>query len=137
MRQIKDRAFLDTNVLVYLYSVDEAAKRQQACSAIDEYDCIISVQTLNEFSNVCLRKLHMPAHAIGNAIDEIASACKVLPVDIGMVKNALSMSSRYGYSYFDCLMLAAAIACDCRYFLTEDMQNGQKINETLTIVNIF
>ncbi|GHT47647.1 hypothetical protein FACS189440_08780 [Bacteroidia bacterium] len=79
---MKDKAFVDTNILVYLYSEDETEKQAYAYNAIEQYDCITSSQALNEFSNVCLKKLHMTEDVIGNAIDEIASAlfydCKYL-----------------------------------------------------------
>ena len=54
---MKDKAFIDTNVLVYLYSEDEAEKQALAYDAIEKYDCITSTQVLNEFSNVCIKKL--------------------------------------------------------------------------------
>jgi predicted nucleic acid-binding protein len=79
----------------------------------------------------------MPPCAIGNAIDEIANACSVATISIGIVKNALQLHSRYGYSYYDCLMLASALALDCKYLFTEDMQNGHIVDKTLTIVNPF
>jgi len=57
---MKDRVFVDTNILIYLYSVDEPEKRQTVENAIIGKDCVISVQVLNEFSSVCLRKLNIP-----------------------------------------------------------------------------
>jgi predicted nucleic acid-binding protein len=52
---MSDRAFIDTNVFVYLYSDSDADKRARAYSVLDEYDCQISTQVLNEFSNVCIK----------------------------------------------------------------------------------
>jgi predicted nucleic acid-binding protein len=39
--------------------------------------------------------------------------------------------------YFDCLMLVSALNSDCKYFMTEDMADGQVIDKRLTIVNIY
>jgi predicted nucleic acid-binding protein len=69
---MKDRVFLDTNVLVYLYSEDEPDKQAVAIDAMDSYLCVTSTQALNEFCNVCLKKLRMPAEVIGLSIDEIS-----------------------------------------------------------------
>ena len=51
------RAFVDTNVIVYLYSQVDKLKRDRAYSVMDQYDCQISTQVLNEFSHVCTKKL--------------------------------------------------------------------------------
>ncbi|GMO44224.1 MAG: hypothetical protein Pg6C_06090 [Treponemataceae bacterium] len=49
---MNDKAFIDTNVFVYLYSKDEINKKDISQIAVDKYDCIISTQLLNEFCNV-------------------------------------------------------------------------------------
>ena len=61
---MKDRVFVDTDILIYLYSVDEPEERKMAEKLIADKDCVISVQVLNEFSSVCLRKLRIPAQQI-------------------------------------------------------------------------
>jgi predicted nucleic acid-binding protein len=61
---MRDRVFIDTNVLIYIYSADEAQKREIAVNAVSGRTCVISVQVLNEFSSVFLRKLRVPADAV-------------------------------------------------------------------------
>lgn len=134
---MRDKAFIDTNVWLYLYSVDEDDKRKCALDAIGKYDCYTSTQALNEFSNVCTRKWKLPVADIEKAIDEICDACSVATVDEKIIKRALAIHKRYGYSYFDCLMLASALSAECKYFLSEDMANRQIIEGQLTILNIF
>jgi len=51
--------------------------------------------------------------------------------------NALSLKDRYGYSYYDCLMLASALEGNCRVIYTEDMSDGQMIDGALEIINPF
>ena len=46
------------------------------------------------------------------------------------------MQDRFGYSWWDALILAAALQSGARYLLTEDLQSGQEV-DTLTIVNPF
>jgi predicted nucleic acid-binding protein len=53
---MKDKAFLDTNVLIYLYSVDEPHKQAKASESFLRYECITSVKAFNEFCNVLIRK---------------------------------------------------------------------------------
>jgi predicted nucleic acid-binding protein len=63
--------------------------------------------------------------------------CSVSLIEKHNIKKALEIHKRYGYKYFDCLMLASALNYDCKYFITEDMAEGQIIDNKLTIVNIY
>jgi predicted nucleic acid-binding protein len=134
---MNDKAFIDTNIFIYLYSEDELQKQNISQKAVDKYDCIISTQVLNEFCNVCIGKLDLSTEKVELAIDEIIEQCTVLLVEDRNIKLALEIHKHYGYKYFDCLMLASAIDADCKYFITEDMADGQIINNKITIVNIF
>jgi predicted nucleic acid-binding protein len=134
---MNDKAFIDTNIFIYLYSEDEIQKQSISQKAVNKFDCIISTQVLNEFSNVCIGKLNLSADEVESAINEITEQCTVLSVEKHNVRQALQIHKRYGYGYFDCLMLVSALNSDCKYFLTEDMADGQIIDNRLTIVNIF
>jgi predicted nucleic acid-binding protein len=68
------RAYVDTNVFAYMYSENEPYKREIAINAINEYDCVFSTQTLNEFCNICTRKWHLPLDDIRRAIKKYAYA---------------------------------------------------------------
>lgn len=57
-------------------------------------------------------------------------------INVDVIKGALNIHEKYGYSYYDCLMLSSAIQNKCAYIFTEDMQDGQII-DGLEIVNIF
>jgi predicted nucleic acid-binding protein len=130
------RVFLDTNILLYIYSESEPIKSAICQTAINNNNCYTSTQALNELSNVCLRKWNMNRSNIENAIDEISSACQVTHITENTIKKALFLHEKYKYSYYDCLMLAAAIESNCEMIFSEDMQNGQIVENTLTIKNI-
>jgi len=134
---MSDKAFIDTNIFIYLYSEDEMTKRDISQTAVDKYDCVISTQVLNEFSNVCIRKLNKPPEEIELAVEEIAKQCIVTMIDEQIIKQTLKIHKEYGYSYFDCLMIASALNSNCKYLITEDLADGQIIGNTLTIINIF
>ena len=55
------KAFIDTNMFVYLYSKQEPEKQKAVMTAINQYDRAISTQVLNEFCSVCIRKLGFPS----------------------------------------------------------------------------
>ena len=131
------KAFVDTNILVYLYSAQEPEKRQIAMAAINQYDRAISTQVLSEFCNVCIRKLNFKISPVKKAILEICSACEIFTVDKPHITFALDLHEKYGYSYYDSLIIATALDGGCEYLLTEDLADGQVIEGKLTIKNIF
>ena len=131
------RAFVDTNVFVYLFSEDERLKQQRSIQILNAYDCWISTQVVNEFCSICTRKWKMPTHDIQRAVDKICLCGTLYTVDLPTVRHALELCERYHYSYYDSLILASALACDCEYLLTEDLNDGQIIENSLTIRNIY
>ena len=134
---MNDRVFLDTNVFVYLYSEDEPEKQSVALNIFDRVHCVTSTQALNEFCSVCLRKLKMPSNEVLQSIREIVENSELCYIDMETIQMALSLNSKYGYSYYDCLVLASAVLNGCRYLYSEDMQHNQFIEGKLKIINPF
>ena len=131
------RAFVDTNILVYLYSDVDRIKQECAFRALREYDCSISTQVINEFNNVCIRKWKAPKENLLCAIKRICSYCDVVYIYEDTIEKALGIHKKYGYAYYDSLIIASALEHDSQYLLTEDMADGQVIEGRLTIKNIF
>ena len=115
------KAFIDTNLFVYLYSDQEPDKRQAVIAAMNQYDRFVSTQVLNEFCNVCIRKLNLQVSAVKQAVEEICVVCEVLAVDESTVLSALDVLEKYKYSYYDSLIIASALKGGCEYLLTEDL----------------
>ncbi|MBS4095442.1 MAG: PIN domain-containing protein [Sulfuricella sp.] len=131
------KLFLDTNILVYLYSADESEKRAAALELISQNNSTISTQVLSELANTLSRKFHLPYEVVAQAVSEVRSSCTVIPVMPETISQALSLANKYHYSYYDSLILAAALSEDCSTLFTEDMQHGQIIEAMLTIQNPF
>jgi len=134
---MNDRVFLDTNIFVYLYSEDEPEKQSVALNIFDKAICVTSTQVLNEFSSVCLRKLGMSANEVQQSIEEIVENCELCYIDINAIQSALLLHDKYGYTYYDCLILATAIINGYKCLYSEDMQHNQLIEGKLTIINPF
>jgi len=130
-------AFVDTNVLVYLYSDVDHFKQERAFWALKQFDCQISTQVISEFNHVCIRKWKAHKENILRAIKRICSYCDLVYVYEDTIEKALSINEKYKYSYYDSLIIASALEHDCQYLLTEDMADGQVIEGRLTIKNIF
>jgi predicted nucleic acid-binding protein len=135
---MSDRGFLDTNIIIYLYSEDESDKRDASYKFVNRLDCVTSIQAMNEASNVWYRKYNLSKTEIAKYLDEIESVCdEIMLVRRKTIDQAMDIKDRYGYSLYDCLILASSIEANCNIILTEDMKDGQIINETLKIINPF
>jgi predicted nucleic acid-binding protein len=127
-------AFLDTNVLLYLLSADQA--KADTAETLLARGGTISVQVLNEFAHVARRKFHAHWVAVHDSLTAITANLATQPVTVETHELGLRLSERHMLSVFDGQLLAAAILATCDVFYSEDMQDGQVI-EGLTIRNPF
>ncbi|GHV32475.1 hypothetical protein AGMMS4952_22880 [Spirochaetia bacterium] len=77
---VRSLAFIDTNVLGYAYSKNDLRKKAIAINAFNTYECIVGTHVLNEFCNVCIKKLHFPIDKIHRSINEILDICDLFVV---------------------------------------------------------
>ena len=126
-----ERAFLDTNVLVYVFDHDEPEKAQRAKDLLEQAkpdELALSAQVLGEFYVTVTRKLRRPLDAdlATQAVDWL-SLLKVISLDSALVKDAIQISRSSQLSYWDGLIVASAASCGCERLLTEDLNDGQVI----------
>lgn len=133
--------FVDTNVLLYAEDQAHADKHRRARLWLRElwlrHGGRLSTQVLNEFYVVATRKLR-PAMPAGDARAEVRRYQRWNPwvCDHATVENAWAVESRFGLSYWDALMVAAAQQQGCTLLLSEDLQHDQQI-DGVRIVNPF
>jgi predicted nucleic acid-binding protein len=126
-------SFFDTSVLLYLLSGDnDKADRIETLLAARG---VISVQVLNEFSAVALRKLKMPLNDIREILDTIRAVCVVEPITLETHDRGLAICERYRFSLYDSMLVATALVSGARILYSEDMQHGQVIDDQLRITN--
>ena len=135
------RQFLDTNVAVYAYDAAEPEKQAVAQrllrQGILEENSVISVQVLGEFFHAVTRRIRRPM-TVAEASSTVNSI-KVLPVveiDAQLVERAIETLRRYGISYWDALIVAAAERSDCGKLLSEDLNSDQRYHG-IVVVNPF
>jgi predicted nucleic acid-binding protein len=128
-------AFFDTSVLLYLLSTD-AAKADRVEELLAARGTI-SVQVLNEFAAVSLRKLRMPLPEVKEILDTVRAVCDVVPLTVETHDRALAIVARYGFSLYDSLLIAAALIAGSKRLYSEDLQHGQVIDRQLRVVNPF
>ena len=134
---MKDRAFIDTNILVYLYSTDEPQKKYVANSLFENCEPFISTQVLQELSNVLKKKYKVEWQEINAVIDEITKTVEVLTNNQKTFKAAINIAEKYNFSFYDSLIIASTIESNCKTLYSEDLQHKQKIENKLQIINPF
>jgi predicted nucleic acid-binding protein len=127
--------FFDTSVLLYLLSdnTDKADRIENLLSARG----IVSVQVLNEFAVVALRKLKMPLNEVREILDTIRAVCAVEPLTIETHDRGLAVCERYRFSLYDSMLVAAALISGASILYSEDLQHGQVIDNQLRVTNPF
>lgn len=125
------KAFFDTNILLYLYVGPDLAKQKRAKDFYADFaDRLISTQVVQEFYAVASRKSLLPQAELAL----VTSALLELPlVTLGPdhIRAAIQVEQRYGISFWDALIVAAAEAGDADLLLTEDLNDGQRYGTVL------
>ena len=135
------RSFFDTNVLLYMYDDDEPQKKAKAIDVFDEAVednlAVLSTQVLQEFYVNVTRKLAepLPAEVAEEQVRDFARL-PLVRVDEAMILAAIGRSRSISFSFWDALVVEAALRAGAGRLLTEDLQHGQEI-EGLLVENPF
>jgi predicted nucleic acid-binding protein len=125
----------DTSVLLYLLSED-SNKANRVEDLLSERGTI-SVQVLNEFAVVALRKLRMPPTDVREILGTIRAVCNIEPLTLATHDRGLEINERYGFSLYDSMVVASALIVGGKVLYAEDLQHGQVIDAQLRVVNPF
>ena len=129
--------FLDTNILLYSISRDptETTKRDRAVALIDAGGNALSVQVLQEFYVQATRATRRDAlpHDIAVGLIETWLRFKVQETSVSIMTGALEIKAKYGLSYWDAAIVAAARALGCRELCSEDITHGREIDGVMII----
>jgi predicted nucleic acid-binding protein len=126
--------FLDTNILVYAHDASEPAKQAKCQELIFEAvrngEGVISAQVLSEFFVTVTRKIlqPVPEDVARREIVLLGPLCSV-DLDATLVIRALDIRSRWGLSYWDAMIVAAAERAECALLYTEDLSDGQSYGD--------
>ena len=127
--------FLDTNVLLYLFSGD--TKKADLVEELLFTRAIINVQVLNEFTSASLRKIKISNIELDEFLGLFISIFNIRPLNVETFETGLAISRRYGYQHYDSMIIAAALQAGCETLYSEDMHHRQMIDKRLQIVNPF
>jgi len=136
-----DKTFLDTNIVIYAYDASAGIKheiaRQIMTGLWSSGTGILSTQVLQEFYVNVTRKIPRPL-AIESARQIVADLLKWdLVVNSGnSILDAIDIQERYNFSFWDAMIISAAVAGGADTLLSEDLTDGQVI-DNVTISNPF
>lgn len=136
---MRDRIFLDSNILVYSSLEDNENKHNKIISLLQNIkgkEIFLSTQVINEVY-VTLLKNGLDDDAIQKVLMEIIETYNISVITTEIIKKAWNLRKQYRYSYWDSLVLASALEINCSTLYTEDMQGGQVVEDTLRITNPF
>lgn len=118
---------IETNVVVYRRHAEAGLKQARAAAVVERLwrkgDGRTSLQVLQEYYDVATRKLRLPPEEIRLSVRRLFAWNPVVP-DLALFRRAWLLQDRYGLSFWDTLVVAAAQAADCTHLLTEDLLDG-------------
>ena len=132
------RSFVDTNIWVYAH-LDKVgdARCKMAWDLVTTSDgLVISTQVLAEYFVAMLRN-DIKESVIQANIEQMAVVCEVCAVTLATVRKAWAIRRAMRYSYWDSQMVASALDAGCNVILTEDLQDGRRIENSLSVHNPF
>lgn len=135
VRGVDMTVFLDTNVVLYAMG-DDDAKRAVSTELLSASPKT-STQVINECSHVLRRKLRISPAQVAEELENVLDLVELVDVGIHEIRSAWRIATRYGFSHYDSLIIAAALSAGCATLYTEDMQHGQVIDERLALINPF
>lgn len=134
------KIFIDTNVLLYTVDETEFTKgplAQQWLLSLSQHGAgTTNLQVLNETTSLLLRRRRDVHPTDVFAIIDRFGRFGIQPLGSKDISLARTLHLHHRFSWWDCLLLASAIDLSCTHFLSEDLQDGQKI-QGLTIVDPF
>lgn len=134
--------FLDTNIAIYCFD-DTAPLKQSRAKDIMAHGAssgmgVVSYQALQEFCNVASasKRLALSTEQTMAFASLLLAPMNQVAPSLALLTAALKIKTDVGYSFYDSLIVAAAVQAGCHILYSEDMQHGQLV-AGLRIVNPF
>ncbi len=133
---MNDKPTLDTNILIYAFGKQDDARKQVAIEITTKCN-VISLQVVNETIYVLQRKFKFPNNELEKVADFIKQNFVISDLNISTLDQTLKIAETYRFSFWDSMMVAAALNNHCSILYSEDLHHNQIIDGRLQIVNPF
>ncbi len=132
-----NKVFIDTNILIYAYSETEREKKERVLSLLENEIICLSTQVINEFIWVMNGKFNVDIKSLKLITDNLFEMYQVSLIKNSTIAKAIDIVLQYKLSYWDSLIVASSVESNCGILYTEDLQHGQVINGSLSVLNPF
>jgi predicted nucleic acid-binding protein len=133
---MNDNIFVDTNILVYSVA-DDLHKRAITHDLLMNRNIIISSQVISEFIAVTLRKSILEMSKVIEYTKQFMQIFQIALITKTTINLALEVMAKYHLAYWDSLIIATGLENFCMILYSEDLQDGQCIEDKIIIVNPF
>jgi predicted nucleic acid-binding protein len=130
-----DKFFIDSNVCLYLFDKDRI--KATTAEKLFTDGAVISTQVLAEIANVLVKKFLFSKKDAIDTVRFIKNKVEVQPVTHEVIDLASGIFIRYGFSFFDSMIIAAALSANCTILYSEDLHPKQVFYKKLTVINPF
>ena len=132
---MNDNYFIDSNICVYLF--DKNQNKSFIAYQLVEEEPIVSTQVIAETVNVLIKKFKFSKNDAFDSAKYILSNTNLIAVSGNNLESAFEISLKYGYSFYDSIIIASALESNCKILYSEDFHHKQKIENKLQIINPF
>ena len=137
---MQNKIFVDSNIWLYLLLQDDNKKYKIAEEFFQKNNLnstfVITYQVVNEVSNILLKNEYTETK-IRESIDNLFRVCTVQEFTKEIIFTASTLRDKYSFSFWDSILAGSALFSKCDMLISEDMQHGQLIENSLTILNPF
>jgi predicted nucleic acid-binding protein len=133
----KPKAFFDSNMWLYAFVASDPQKHAVAKKLVGDYDSVVSIQVINEVCVNLLKKAGWSEPQTERLIDSFFQDTTVVALDRLVLREASRLRSAYSFSYWDSLIVAAALHAGVDTLMSEDLQHKLVVEKVLTVVNPF
>jgi len=137
---MKERSFLDSNILVYTDDSNDLDKQKRALALIksggESRNAILSTQVLQEYFAASTRKLKTPVETVQRKIELLSKRLEIYSISTEDISAAIDLHRLHSFSFWDSLIIRMAQKSNCSILYSEDMQNGRQIG-CVKIINPF
>ena len=134
---MQDKIFIDSNIWLYAFMNGDIAKKNVALKVISNNNVILSTQVLNEISINLIKKANYNEDDVYKLVENIYEKYNVICIDKSIILNSLYIKKHYSISFWDSLIVAAAISVNADVLYSEDMHSELIIENKLKIINPF
>lgn len=135
MKPMNGRAFVDSNIWLYLLGNDQV-KKEKALQLLSQGHTI-STQVLAENANVCRKKFLLDIPTTEQHVQHLTASRQVVLIKPPFIAAALNTSQKHQLGFYDSLIIATALENGCTILYSEDLNEGQVFKNQLTVLNPF